>query len=837
MARKKEAVADTSTEAVLDEGGDEDAPAPKKAKGKAAKGKTPKKEKAKTEHELREERIKALAEAIPFDADSIKAAYMAAVDLLHDAIMAGDADAEASADERLVAARRRASGCEGFGTYAYEAEETLEAQCAAAPGDIPKWGQHGIFPVEHAGLSVIVKVEPGGHYQNRMSFAYYATRFDQVFTARHGYSYLHDAGNGDDAERPVVGHTIDAWARKLIEQDVASDDEEENDRCYPSTVYVLDAGFTPSEDNDDDDEPYLRPLQRGVVATDVTLPDGRDLAARAFRLAEAWDAARDRRGGKPKADSAFPDPKHASYGRPAAGLIIAISDAGDLVPVADFPTEGRYFVTDEIELDRQRTELTSYGHVTKTKDWPVLRYVADAANPGVRKDAPIEGEPWTAENTGAEDPESPGLPFHPYANLFPVLDGKDFDELAKDIKKNGLQESVVLLDGAILDGRNRYRALLKNRMVSPDINPGDRPDLFVEFEGEDALAWVLSKNLRRRHLSEGQRAIVAAKIANLKQGQRVKPANLQVSGDAPAPVTRQAAAESLQVSERSVASAAKVLAQGAPELAEAVEQGRVSVSTAEALTSLPKAEQAQIVARGEKEILDKAKEIRAERNAAKRETRLERIREISKGNGPLPNKRYPIIYGDPAWLHETWTENGKDRSSENHYPCMDLADIQALQLDRIAGDDALLLLWTTVPHLAKALNCLPGWGFEYKSHLAWIKDKIGTGYWFRNQHEILIVATRGDFPAPLMGTQLSSVLQSPVREHSRKPDEIRTWIEQTWPDLPRIELFCREPREGWDVWGNQAQPIEGEAGEDDEDRVLAAVNVGGGTVRMLADEE
>jgi len=100
--------------------------------------------------------------------------------------------------------------------------------------------------------------------------------------------------------------------------------------------------------------------------------------------------------------------------------------------------------------------------------------------------------------------------FHPLADLFPLMQGREFDELVADIKAHGLREPITTLDGMILDGRNRWRACEA---------AGAEPRT-CEYHGEDPLGWVVSLNLHRRHLDESQRAIVAAKIANLGDGQR-----------------------------------------------------------------------------------------------------------------------------------------------------------------------------------------------------------------------------------------------------------------------------------------------------------------------------
>jgi N6-adenosine-specific RNA methylase IME4 len=165
---------------------------------------------------------------------------------------------------------------------------------------------------------------------------------------------------------------------------------------------------------------------------------------------------------------------------------------------------------------------------------------------------------------------------------------------------------------------------------------------------------------------------------------------------------------------------------------------------------------------------------------------------------------YNVIYADPPWRFEPYSRTtGMDRAADNHYPTMDLEAICAMQIP--AAEDCVLFLWATVPMLPEALAVVAAWGFVYRSHFVWLKDRIGTGYWNRNQHELLLVGTRGDIPAPAPGEQYTSVLSAPAGEHSAKPPAFAEMIEELFPSLPALEMFARAPRLGWEVWGNEAQ--------------------------------
>lgn len=195
------------------------------------------------------------------------------------------------------------------------------------------------------------------------------------------------------------------------------------------------------------------------------------------------------------------------------------------------------------------------------------------------------------------------------------------------------------------------------------------------------------------------------------------------------------------------------------------------------------------------------------RTALKAERRAARERDLGARIQALPNKSYGFILADPEWRYEPYSRiTGMDRAAENHYPTSDIDTIKARDVQSIAAPHSILGLWTTGPFLDQALAVIPAWGFTYKSSLVWIKDKIGTGFWFRYKHEFLLIATRGKPVAPALGTQIPSVLVAPRGRHSEKPDAVAEMVERLWPNTPKIELNRRgAPRPGWDAWGNEVE--------------------------------
>jgi N6-adenosine-specific RNA methylase IME4 len=188
-------------------------------------------------------------------------------------------------------------------------------------------------------------------------------------------------------------------------------------------------------------------------------------------------------------------------------------------------------------------------------------------------------------------------------------------------------------------------------------------------------------------------------------------------------------------------------------------------------------------------------EVREAKQAVNREKRLDEIALNSVG-------KYTVIYADPPWKYDfAETDN---RAIENHYPTMELEEICDLPVKQIAYDDSVLFLWATSPKLQEAFAVLNAWGFEYRTSLVWVKDKIGMGYLARGQHEILLIAKRGALPAPEASARPASVVHAPRTSHSTKPVEFYEIIERMYPGMTKVELFSRAYRVGWTAWGLEA---------------------------------
>lgn len=179
----------------------------------------------------------------------------------------------------------------------------------------------------------------------------------------------------------------------------------------------------------------------------------------------------------------------------------------------------------------------------------------------------------------------------------------------------------------------------------------------------------------------------------------------------------------------------------------------------------------------------------------------------------LPDRHFRCILADPPWRFRTWNEDNQAKSASNHYSLMTTRDICHLPVERHAAKDAVLLLWVSNPQLEDGFRVMRSWGFEYKTvAFTWAKTSRSTqaswspkwhmalGYWTRANSEICLLGVRGKPKRLSKGVR--QLIVAPVREHSRKPDETHDRIEQLC-DGPRLELFGRQRRPGWEVRGNQ----------------------------------
>jgi len=348
------------------------------------------------------------------------------------------------------------------------------------------------------------------------------------------------------------------------------------------------------------------------------------------------------------------------------------------------------------------------------------------------------------------------------------MEGQDFETFKADIAENGLLEDIWLHpDGSIIDGRNRHRACIETET---------QPRFRIWDEQGDLVSFVVSLNLHRRHLNESQRAMIAARIANMPKHIHKTDGSIDLS--------QPDAAEVMSVSVPSIKRAKKVLELGTEGLQQAVDAGKVAVSAAAKVAEMPEEHQEFFVGLVNSGVST---------SKAKRET----VRHSRDEAPPLPDGKYCVLYADPPWEYDN---SGFDQSAASQYPTMSVEEICNLPVEDLTQDDCVLFLWGTSPLLPEALQVMAAWGFKYKASRVWVKDRApGMGWFVKTRHEFLLIGTKGQAHPRI---RLDSIIEAPVTGHSEKPQAVYGDIETAYLGS-KLELFARNEKGDWDMWGNE----------------------------------
>lgn len=371
-----------------------------------------------------------------------------------------------------------------------------------------------------------------------------------------------------------------------------------------------------------------------------------------------------------------------------------------------------------------------------------------------------------------------------FKDLIPALTEEEYKQLEANILSEGIRDSLLVWNGILIDGHNRYEIATKHGL-SYDVQEKEFADR------AEAERWIILNQLGRRNLSAYDRIELALKLkpivaAKAKEQQVRKPESVLQKSAKQKPIdTRQEIAKAAGVSHDTIAKVEKIQAKATPEIKKAVKSGKMSINQA----------------------------YQATRREEKRQETQQRIDDYAKVQTGVvdivaPKKKYNIIYADPPWKHDAWVAGNK--APNLHYPTMTTEEISALPISELADSDCALFLWATYPHLPEALQVIKAWGFDYSTAaFVWVKKNktadtpfFGCGAWTRANSEICLLATRGHVQR--LDASISQIIEAPIEEHSKKPDIVRELIERLVGKLPRIELFCRNPAVGWDVWGNEA---------------------------------
>lgn len=359
---------------------------------------------------------------------------------------------------------------------------------------------------------------------------------------------------------------------------------------------------------------------------------------------------------------------------------------------------------------------------------------------------------------------------HPAALIPPPLAADDYVELKADIAANGLLHPIRTIDGLIIDGRHRFRAC-----AELSITPA-----FEEYKGPlTPLQYVLA-NVRHRHMTAGQKAIMALDIeryeaeeARKRQGTR---SDIQeIIPESQKGQARDKAAAQVGVNPHYV-SDAKRLQSEAPDLLEKVRAGESNIVQAK------------------RELKERKREDRRDQNRGL----------IAKAPEPLlVGAKFATIMLDPPW---DWGDEGDQDQlgrARPTYGTMTIDEIEKLPVPNLSDDDCHLYLWITNRSLPKGFRLLEAWGFRYVTCLTWAKPSFGMGNYFRGQTEHVLFGVKGS--QPLKRKDVGTLFSAPrgPKGHSSKPPEFYQLIESCSPG-PYLEMFARSSRTDWKAWGAEA---------------------------------
>ena len=404
--------------------------------------------------------------------------------------------------------------------------------------------------------------------------------------------------------------------------------------------------------------------------------------------------------------------------------------------------------------------------------------------------------------------------------IIPPLSAEELQQLEANLILDGCRDPLVVwaVEGSgapvrtLLDGHNRHEICTRLGIQMRYCTAVGVDDRLT------ARIWIRNNQAGRRNLGVVDRSRLAsgqeADFAELAKRNQSAAGGDKRSPEAKAKATRslpQNSAEAIRGERESRTQAANLFgvshdtvtkvrlmdATGTPALLAAARSGEISVHTAATLATLPAEQQVRAVRDGQVAALRAAKEVREQKSRAKVERKHALAAEIRGEPPPAPTGPYRVIVADPPWRYDKRAEDPTHRGA-NPYPDMTTAEICAIRVEEFAHQDCILWLWTTNAFMRDAFAVLDAWGFSEKTILTWAKQKMGVGDWLRGQTEHCILATRGHPVATL--TNETTLLTADTREHSRKPDDFYALVERLCPGS-KVEMFSRETRPGWAVWG------------------------------------
>lgn len=357
------------------------------------------------------------------------------------------------------------------------------------------------------------------------------------------------------------------------------------------------------------------------------------------------------------------------------------------------------------------------------------------------------------------------MKIHEFAQIIPEMTLEEYWVLKEDIETNGFDENrpIILYENKILDGRHRYKACEEL---------GIKP-VFDTYKGNQPLNYVISTNVKRRHLTKSQLACIAVEALPFFKVEAAKRMKAGVNPKVKIPEgqdrqSRDITGKAFNVAGSYVDEANNLKKESLKEFEE-VKQGKKTLS-----------------------------EVKKEK---KRKVVQKRNEELKKKGVTLPDGKFACLVIDPPWpIKKIEREVRPNQVEEIDYPVMNEEELKNFPLSSFAADDAHLYLWVTQKYLPLGLKLAEKWGFRYQCLMTWVKNVGFTPFSWMYSTEHVIFATKGNLPLLQKGLRLDFAAK--VRGHSRKPNEFYELVKKVSPG-PRIDIFSREKRDGFEQWGNE----------------------------------
>lgn len=356
-----------------------------------------------------------------------------------------------------------------------------------------------------------------------------------------------------------------------------------------------------------------------------------------------------------------------------------------------------------------------------------------------------------------------------FKQFIPPLMDEELRLLEASVIESGCRDPIVVWNGTIIDGHNRYAICEKHGIEFAIVE--------MQFDSaEAAMDWMDANQLGRRNLTPDQRSLLRGRRYNRTKKSVPNPSGVggksgKLLSDKVAPINTAATlADQHGVSERTIIRDGKK--------AEAIEQ-----------LAKTKPESAKAVVDGKKKF-----------NEVAREIKLEEVKEAAK----LPDAKYRVIYADPPWKYGDQLTEAYG-AVKYHYPAMTIKEMCDMPVSELTETDAVLFIWVTSPLLEECFPIIKAWGFKYKTSFVWDKVKHNMGHYNSVRHEFLLICTKGSCMPD--AKELIDSVQNVERtnKHSEKPEEFRAIIDRLYQHGRKLELFRRGTApEGWEVWGNES---------------------------------